>query len=276
MTSETRANTFPLNTMLAAVIFALIVLAVHRVDPKRGFALASLRSIAEFHTDRASLIPIVPVPVPSEIPALAVPSPNSAGWSTNAAASLASPFLYDQAGSLDHFYAALRDLAEGRRARPVRIVHYGDSPTTADLITGDARELLQDKFGDGGSGFILVDKPWAWYGHRGVDVSGSGWKIDTAVGSMREAAYGLGGAIFTGQIGATSTLRLDPPGATSVEVQYLQQPGGGDVEVSANGQAAGSVSTAGPIKSEGAQSVDLPAGTKVVQLRVSGGAVQVF
>jgi lysophospholipase L1-like esterase len=267
---------FPLNTMLAAATFAAILLTVHQVDANRGFAVGSLRPVVEFRTDRASLIPIVPVPVPSEIPALAVPSPNSPGWSMNAAASLASPFLFDQAGSLDHFYAALQDLADGRRDRPVRIVHYGDSPTTADLITGDARELLQDKFGDGGTGFILIDKPWAWYGHRGVDVSGSGWKIDTAVGSMREGNYGLGGAIFTGQVGATSTIRLEAAGETSVEVEYLQQPGGGEVDVSANGQPVGSVSTAGPAKSEGAASVALPEGTKLVQLRVSGGTVQVF
>jgi lysophospholipase L1-like esterase len=267
---------FPLNTMLAAATFAAILLAVHQGDANRGFSVRSLRPIIEFRTDRASLIPIVPVPVPSEIPALAVPSPNSPGWSMNAAASLASPYLFDQAASLDHFYAALQDLADGKRGRPVRIVHYGDSPTTADLITGDARELLQDKFGDGGNGFILVDKPWAWYGHRGVDVAGSGWKIDTAVGSMREGTYGLGGAIFTGQAGATSSLRLEAANATSVEVEYLQQPSGGNVDVFASGEPVGSVNTAGPAKVEGAASVALPAGTKLVQLRVSGGTVQVF
>jgi lysophospholipase L1-like esterase len=121
-----------------------------------------------------------------------------------------------------------------------------------------------------------VAKPWAWYGHRGVDVSGTGWKINTAVGSMREGTYGLGGVLFAGQVGAATTIHLDGGDSTLVEVEYLQQAGGGRLEVSANGTVVGSVSTAGDVKKNGAASVALPAGTKLVQLRVAGGPVEVF
>jgi len=269
---------FPTSTMLAAATFATILLGVHQAFPKRGLGLASLRPAVEFRFDRASFVPVIRIPVPSEIPALAVPDPESPGWTTASAAGLTqkTEFLFDQAGVLDHFYAALRDLASGRRNRPVRIVHYGDSPTTADLITADAREMLQERFGDGGPGFVLVAKPWAWYGHRGVDVSGTGWKINTAVGSMREGTYGLGGVLFAGQVGAATTIHLDGGDSTLVEVEYLQQAGGGRLEVSANGTVVGSVSTAGDVKKNGAASVALPAGTKLVQLRVAGGPVEVF
>jgi lysophospholipase L1-like esterase len=234
--------------------------------------------MVEFRFDRASFIPVIPAPVPSELPSLAVPDPDSPGWTITSAANLTlnTPYLFDQEGVLDHFYRALKELAAGKRDRPVRIVHYGDSPTTADLITGDARQLLQEQFGDGGSGFVLVAKPWAWYGHYGVDVSGSGWKIDTAVGTMHEGVYGLGGALFTGQPGASSTIRLDAGNSTSLEVEYLQQPDGGNLDVSANGQVVGSVSTAGAVRGNGAASVALPAGTKVVHLTVSGRPVQLF
>ena len=269
---------FPTNTLLASATFAATLLVVHCIQPNRGLALSSLRPMVEFRFDRASFTPVLPAPVPSEVPALAVPDPDSPGWTVTSAANLTleTPFLFDQGGTLDHFYLALRELAAGRRNRPVRIVHYGDSPTTADLITGDARQLLQEQFGDGGSGFVLVAKPWAWYGHYGVDVSGTGWKIDTAVGSMREGIYGLGGALFTGQVGASSTIRLDAADSTSMEVEYLQQPGGGNLDVSANGQIVGSVSTAGAVRGNGAASVALPAGTKVVHLSVSGHPVQLF
>jgi lysophospholipase L1-like esterase len=269
---------FPTQTMLATATFAAILLGVHLILPARGFVPASLRPMVEFRTDRASFKPVIAIPVPTEIAALAVPSPDAPGWTAASAAGLTqkTEFLFDQAGSLDHFYAALRDLASGRRERPVRIVHYGDSPTTADLITADAREMLQERFGDGGPGFVLVAKPWAWYGHRGVDVSGTGWKIATAVGSMREGIYGLGGAMFTGQAGAATTIHLAGDDSTMVEVEYLQQAGGGDLDVSANGTVVGRVSTAGEARKNGAASVALPAGTKVVQLRVSGGPVEVF
>jgi lysophospholipase L1-like esterase len=269
---------FPLSTLLAGAAFAAILLGVRYADPQRGLQLSSLKPVADFRFDRASFVPVIRLPEPGVPPAFAIPDPNEPGWTEASAANLTlnSPFLFDQAGVLDHFYAALRDLSQEKRDRPVRIVHYGDSPTTADLITGDARELLQQRFGDGGPGFILVAKPWAWYGHHGVDVSGTGWKIDTAVGSMRESAYGLGGAIFTGPPGATSTIRLDAGQSTSIEVEYLQQPGAGSLEVTADGEAVGIVDMSGDAKKNAAATLPLPAGTKLVRLRVTGNQVQIF
>ena len=270
--------TFPKSTLLATATFAAILLAVRAVTPARGLDPHSLRSAVAFRSDRAAFFPVVPLPLPGIPDNLALPNPTAPGFNPAAAANLSmvSPYLIDNAGSLDHFYAALNDLANGKRTRPVRIVHYGDSPTTADLITGDARELLQDRFGDAGPGFTLIAKPWAWYGHHGVDVSASGWNITTAVGSMREANYGLGGAWFTGTAGAESTIHLASHTSTSVEIQFLQQPGGGNVDVLADGKLAGSVKTAGDAKKDGNATVELPSGTRTVTLRVSGGTVQVF
>ena len=79
---------------------------------------------------------------------------------------------------LDHFYAALL------KGEGVHIIHYGDSPTTADLITADARALFQHEFGDGGMGFVLIARPWAWYNHRGIEMSASNWKIDMGGNSL--------------------------------------------------------------------------------------------
>jgi lysophospholipase L1-like esterase len=270
---------FPWQTLLAGATFAAILLAVHSANPKRGFDPASVRAMWGFRFDRAAFTPVMRVPEPGVPAALQVPDPDALGWTAASAANLTmqTEFLFDQSGVMDHFYGALLDGLEGKRDRPVRIVHYGDSPTTADLITGDARELLQARFGDGGPGFVLVAKPWAWYGHHGVEISGTGWKIETAVGSMREGNYGLGGAMFTGTVGASSSIRLEGGAkANSVEVEYLQQPGGGSVEVVADGVEAGRVETVGDVKRNGAGTVKLPEGTKVVQLRVVGGSVQVF
>jgi lysophospholipase L1-like esterase len=271
-------NKFPVQTMLAAGTFAAILLGVHCVDRERGLDPASLRPVAEFGFDRASFVPIVPVGLPPVPPALAVADPLAHGVTAAAAANpaLESQFLFDEGGALDHFYSALLGLSGGQAEETVRIVHYGDSPTTADMITGDARELLQEKFGNAGPGFVLIAKPWAWYGHRGVDVSGTGWKIDTAVGLMREGTYGLGGAIFTGPVGASSSIRLAAQDSTSVEVEYLEEPGGGDIDVLADGSVVGTVKTAGDAKRNGAAMVLLPVGTRVVGLRVSGAPVQVF
>ena len=270
--------TFPKSTLLAAATFAAILLAIHAARPAKGLDLRRLRGATTFRSDRVSFIPVVQLPLPEVPDNLAVPNPTAPGFNPAAAANLAlaSPYLQDDGGGLDHFYSALNDLSNGKRTRPVRIVHYGDSPTTADLITGDARELLQDRFGDAGPGFVLIAKPWAWYGHHGVDVESTGWTITTAVGFMREANYGLGGAWFSGPIGAESTIHLAAHTSTSIEIQFLQQPGGGNVEVLADGKLAGSVKTLGEAKKDGAATVALPLGTKTVTLRVSGAPVQIF
>ena len=271
-------STFPKQTLLALATFAVILLAVHYgVSSTKGLAPSILRPITDLPTGEASLIPIVKLPPPPLPAVFAVPKPKfHKGTVAVANGTLDSQFLIDNDGALDHFYAALRDLQTGEFRRTVRIVHYGDSPTTADLITGDARDLLQERFGNAGPGFILIAKPWAWYGHHGVEVSGTGWKIDTAVGSMREANYGLGGAIFTGPVGASSTIHLTAHDSTSIEVDYLEEPHGGNLDITADGAPVGTVSTAGDTKQNNATSISLPPGTKQVKLTVSGSPAQVF
>ncbi len=268
---------FPKQTLLAVTTFAAILLAVHYgVSSTKGLDPTTLRPITSFPSGQASIFPIVKVPLPPTPAALAIPDPMAHGLKAAANSSLESQFLIDNNGALDHFYAALRELHSGQSRRTVRIVHYGDSPTTADLITGDARDLLQERFGNAGPGFILIAKPWAWYSHHGVDVSGTGWKIDTAVGSMREANYGLGGAIFTGPVGATSTLHLTAHDSTSIEVQYLAQPNGGNLDITADSVPAGTITTAADTKQNDSASIALPPGTRQVKLTVSGSPVQVF
>jgi lysophospholipase L1-like esterase len=269
--------TFPRQTLLAIATFTAILLTVHYgISSTKGLAPSTLRPIASFPSGHAAFFPIVKVPFPPPPATLAIPDPFAHGLKAAANSSLESQFLIDNNGALDHFYAALRDLHTGQSRRTVRIVHYGDSPTTADLITGDVRDLLQERFGDAGPGFILIAKPWAWYGHHNVDVSGTGWKIDTAVGSMREANYGLGGAIFTGSAGATSTIRLIARNSTSIEVEYLAEPNGGNLDISADGAPDGTIATAADTRHNAATSIPLPAGTRQVQLTVSGSPVQLF
>ncbi len=52
------------------------------------------------------------------------------------------------------FYENLA-LLENRRDRKINIVHIGDSHIQADLMTAKIRTLLQQKFGNGGRGFVF-------------------------------------------------------------------------------------------------------------------------
>jgi lysophospholipase L1-like esterase len=185
--------------------------------------------------------------------------------------------LDDSGGSLDSFYAALWSTERREPGAVTRIVHYGDSPTTADLITGDVRLLLQKRFGDAGHGFVLPAKPWAWYQHTGVQVSGSGWKMLPASHfEAHDGLFGLGGVTFTGQAGASSRLVFETPGHTDFEVWFLRQPGGGAFTVEADGQALGRVETAAEEPAPGFASFHSAAPAETLELRVDRESVRLF
>jgi lysophospholipase L1-like esterase len=179
-------------------------------------------------------------------------------------------------GALRSFYQALARVEARQRGAVVRILHFGDSPVTADQITADVRSLLQERFGDAGHGFVLPAKPWAWYGHRGVDVEGKGWKIQPA--SQARAAdglHGLGGVSFQGQTGARSRIRLESP-HQRVELMYLKQPDGGSLEVRAGGATLAAISSTAPAKEAGFLTVPLPPGSREIELAVTRGPFRLF
>lgn len=185
-------------------------------------------------------------------------------------------------GSMDTFYAALRKAEMKQPGGVVRILHYGDSPTTADLITADVRQLLQTQFGDAGHGYHLIAKPWAWYEHRGVDVSAEGWESDPATaGKVRDGMYGLGAVTFAGNPGAHArfVFRRQKTGATEhdlVEISGLRQPNGGSVAVFADGLRVGDLDTNHEKREEAFAAFSIPRATRAVELRVERGPVRLF
>lgn len=185
--------------------------------------------------------------------------------------------LQDPDATMEPFFSSLYELESGNSAGPVRILHYGDSPTTGDLITADVRELLQQRFGDGGHGTYLIAKPWAWYAHRGMDVTSEGWTINPATWRKeRDGCYGLAGVSFTGQAGAWSTFRLRRAGHSRVSISYHAMPGGGSLELTAGDQLVGTLSTSAEIRSRAEISFRLPEGARSLTLKVASGPVRLY
>jgi lysophospholipase L1-like esterase len=270
---------FPRKTALALATCVVALAVVHLGVPGKGLSLEVFGEAARLRGFWPQPTGALDARVP---PRLAIPSP-APGGKDGAPAKLAAArpaladFLFDEGGSLDGFFDRLRRLETGEGAGQVSILHYGDSPTTADLITGDVRSLLQKRFGEAGYGYLLVAKPWAWYGHRGTDLSDHGWTISTAVGKGRAEAYGLGGASFVGSAGEVSShITLKDGAESAMELAYLAQPGGGTVAVMVEGQTIATVDTASAVRQPGWQKVALPAGTKAVDLKVASGRVELF
>ncbi|MSV30930.1 MAG: hypothetical protein EXQ57_00245 [Bryobacterales bacterium] len=188
-----------------------------------------------------------------------------------------TPKLVDEKGDLQRFYAALHATERRDEGAVTRILHYGDSPTTADLITADVRALFQKEFGDAGHGFVLLAKPWAWYGHRGVTVNGAGWKIEPAnTAELRDGQFGLGAVSFRGGPGASSKISLKDAGHTKIEVAWLSQPEGGTFMVAADGQTVGTVDTASPLVRPGFQTFTVSEGFKEVAIGQVTGRVRLY
>jgi lysophospholipase L1-like esterase len=184
--------------------------------------------------------------------------------------------LVDPSFNLDTFYKALHR-AEGRYPDGiVRVLHYGDSPTTADLITSDVRTLLQKQFGDAGHGFCLIAKPWAWYSHKGMDIRGDGWSIEPATQSnAKDGFFGLGGVSFRGGAGSTAHIRMSGK-HQSVEISYLLQPGGGQLRLEAGDDELGVINTDSEKRSSGFARFTLPVNAREITVRAMSGPVRLF
>jgi lysophospholipase L1-like esterase len=187
-------------------------------------------------------------------------------------AATAQTHLIDPAHGLDSFYASLL------KGGTTRILHYGDSPTTADLITADARALLQREFGDAGSGFVLIARPWAWYKRRGVEMDASShWEIDIAGSTqVRDGMHGLGGVSFIASTGAAAHWHLQSKTHNEIEIGYLAQPDGGTFVVDAEDQPLGEVQTQAESKAAAYALFPIPPGATNFTVRVTRGTVRLY
>jgi lysophospholipase L1-like esterase len=185
--------------------------------------------------------------------------------------------IQDPSQNLDRFYEALARTERGEPGAVTRILHYGDSPATADQITADARALMQKRFGDAGHGFCLIAKPWGWYAHRGVEVRGEGWVIDPAnQSSVHDGRFGLGGVTFRGGPGARSRIDLRDPTHSRVEIACLTRPDGGAFAVSVNGQELGVVETGAASVESTWTAFALPERTRQIEIKPVRGEVRLF
>lgn len=188
--------------------------------------------------------------------------------------------IEDPSGSaLDAVFGGLGVSERGDRI--VRVCHFGDSPITNDDITSTVRRRLQARFGDAGHGFVLVDKPWGWYRHDGVELGpSSGWESDPIGPGRDERRFGLGGVVFAARgAGAIATIATADAGSTvsSFEIAYLSQPGGGSFDVAVDGAPVGRVSTAGDEERSGFSRFDVPDGSHSIEVRTIGdGKVRLY
>ena len=169
------------------------------------------------------------------------------------------------------FRAACAEASRGERL--VRVSFYGASHTAPDVLPNRLRERLQRRCGDGGPGWVIPARPFAYYDHARARFGGQGWRGLAARG-RRPARdhYGLAGIALEGRNGARARVRPGP-GVETIRVHALRRPGGGRLGLRA-GDVRRTVSTDGEL---GVLVEPLePAGRTPIELTVEEGSVRVF
>jgi hypothetical protein len=187
--------------------------------------------------------------------------------------------IEDSSGhALDAFFARLRHTEEGEPGAVTRVLYYGDSTIASDYISGTVRRRLQARFGDAGHGFILIANPWDWYFHNDVSHASRGdWSASRLAGPITsDGMYGLGGVSFSSYGGGSAWFGTATRGdagrnVSRFDLYYLEQPGGGDVEMSVAGKAPDRFSTRGENKISRVHAVNVDDGEAKLTVRAAGG-----
>lgn len=192
--------------------------------------------------------------------------------------------IEDPSGALNSFYVSLARTDAKQSGAVTRITHYGDSPITNDGITSTVRHLMQEQYGDAGHGFILLDRPWAWYGHQAITfTSGGGWDDNPMGPGSNTGEFGLGGVSFTAN-GPGKYARFAPASTgdtgknfSRMEVYFLHEPNGGQFNVSVNGENSQTVNTAGDGPHSGFYEIKAnQPGENTFEVKSAGGSVRLF
>jgi lysophospholipase L1-like esterase len=140
----------------------------------------------------------------------------------------------EPAAALERFHAQLRKA----RTAPIRVAMYGASGTAADTHTAYVRAYLQQRFGDGGPGFVPLGRAKSWSRHAEVSITSSkGWDVLHAVrdrdGSV--VALGPGGLAFESSRKRAwvelACKRDRGMGVRRLELFALAQPKGGTMRI---------------------------------------------
>jgi lysophospholipase L1-like esterase len=149
--------------------------------------------------------------------------------------------VLEGAGALVPFFEQLSHPPE---TGSLHILQYGDSHTASDDWANQLRQDFQAKFGAGGAGYTLPGHPFL--GYRRFDSRGGnsrGWYTGGIVTRKDDGIDGLGGISLSARsAGETVTLTVE---CEQLELHYLRQPGGGQLEFSVDGAPVATVDTDG-------------------------------
>jgi len=122
--------------------------------------------------------------------------------------------------------------------RGLEILQIGDSHTSADFFSGDLRRLLQQRYGNGGAGYITAGHPHIGVRSSALKVTASsGWTYKGIQKSESPSEFWLSGFnALASEPGETLTFTAESPFVfDSIEIEAQRRPGGGAIGISLDG-----------------------------------------
>jgi lysophospholipase L1-like esterase len=179
--------------------------------------------------------------------------------------------------ALDRFFDRLHAAAEQRPGATVRMVHYGDSIIASDHITDVVRQRLQERFGSGGKGFLLITRYNARQRRLRTGDGTEGWRADhIAQGKLPDFYFSYAGASFTAEAAGEETVFKDIGASRKVSIYYLEQPQGGTFEVFADNTPLKTIDTNADAPRAAVAELELPQGTQTMRVRAGAKGIRLF
>jgi lysophospholipase L1-like esterase len=193
--------------------------------------------------------------------------------------------IHDPSGrAMAALHAALQRAERGQGQ--ARLAFYGASHVAGDMFTGTIRRALQSRFGDAGHGFVMPAKPWRGYRQSDVNIESTlRWHTDRVrkKDDRKDGFYGLAGMSVSSSskkdFGRVTTTRDNEHGRAvgRFDLFYLEQPGGGQLDIRIDGRLVKRLDTAGLTFGAAYATFDVPDGPHTFEVRPRGdGEVRLF
>jgi hypothetical protein len=186
----------------------------------------------------------------------------------------------DPKGTLLPFYEALARTDAKQAGAITRVTHLGDSSIGHDGLPHAIRTRMQDRFGDGGAGFLLIDRAAinTNYSSKVANIATTtAWEACFITNlCKRDGRYGLGGHTFWANGEASSVISTRPDGAygttvSRIELWYLAQPRGGRIKLKVDRQEPEVIPTLADAPEDRWHVVDLEPGAHRITVSAAGG-----
>jgi lysophospholipase L1-like esterase len=186
----------------------------------------------------------------------------------------------DPKGTLTPFYEALGRTDAKQPGAITRVTHLGDSSIGHDGLPHSIRTRMQDRFGDGGAGFVLIDRASinTNYSSKVANIATTAaWEACFITNlCKRDGRYGLGGHTFWANGEASSVISTLPDGkygttASKIELWYMAQPRGGRIKLKVDKQEPETIPTLADAPEDRWHVVDVEPGAHKITVSAGGG-----